>query len=185
MFKKFLHVTLMMLVMIFMPHFLQGVELLKDGSVIVPDKVTGSMVIDGKLSEEAWKQAPLADEFKTYFPNPGQLMEVKTRIWAAYDKGNLYFAIKCSDPEPDKIKTSVAQRDTIYRNDYVGIALDTLGTRQTSQHFYINPNGIQMDAVDSTVSGFDITPDFVWESAGKVTEEGYQVEVRIPLESIR
>jgi hypothetical protein len=39
--------------------------------------------------------------------------------------------------------------------------------------------------VDSAVSGFDITPDFVWNSAGKITSEGYQVEVHIPLESIR
>ena len=185
MFKRFLYVLVMILVMIFMPHLQWGVELLKEGRVIVPDKVTGTMVIDGDLSEEAWNQAPLAEEFKTYFPNPGQSMEVKTRIWAAYDKGNLYFAIKCSDPEPDKIKTAIAQRDTIYRDDYVGISLDTLGTRQTSQEFYVNPNGIQMDAVSSAASRFDITPDFVWDSAGKVTGEGYQVELRIPLESIR
>lgn len=185
MFKRFLQVTVMMSAIIFTTHLLYPVELLEDGTIIIPDKVTGPIVIDGELSEEVWKQAPLTEEFKTYFPNPGQLMEVKTRIWAAYDKGNLYFAIKCLDPEPDKIKTSIAQRDTIYKDDHVAISLDTLGTRQTSQIFYINPNGIQMDAVDSAVSGFDITPDFVWDSAGKVTSEGYQVEVRIPLESIR
>ena len=185
MFKGFLHVIVMMLAVIFTTHFLCSVELLEDKRVIIPDKVTGSMVIDGELSEEVWKQAPLVEEFKTYFPNPGQLMEVKTRIWAAYDKGNLYFAIKCLDPEPDKIKTSIARRDTIYKDDYVGISLDTLGTHQTSQEFYVNPNGIQMDAVNSAVSRFDITPDFVWNSAGKVTSEGYQVEIRIPLGSIR
>lgn len=185
MFKKFLHVIVMVWIVIFAAHWLYPVELSGDKSVIVPDKVTGPITIDGELSEAVWKQVPLAEEFKTYFPTPGQLMEVKTRIWAAYDKGNLYFAIKCSDPEPDKIKTSIAQRDTIYKDDHVAISLDTLGTRQTSQIFYVNPNGIQMDAVDSAVSGFDTTPDFVWNSAGKVTSEGYQVEVHIPLESIR
>jgi hypothetical protein len=30
-----------------------------------------------------------------------------------------------------------------------------------------------------------MAPDFVWESAGKITGEGYQVEICIPLESIR
>jgi len=185
MFKKFVHVTVIMSVVIFTAHLLYPVELSEDNSVIIPDKVTGPIVIDGELSEEVWKQAPLAEEFKTYFPNPGQVMEVKTKIWAAYDEGNLYFAFQCLDPEPDKIKTSIARRDTVYKDDYVVISLDTLGTRQTSQLFYVNPNGIQMDAVDSAVSGFDITPDFVWNSAGKITDEGYQVEVHIPLESIR
>ena len=70
-------------------------------------------------------------------------------------------------------------------DDFVAIMLDGLGNRQTSYEFFINPHGIQMDAVDSAVSGMDVTPDFVWESAGKLTPDGYQVEVRIPLDSIR
>ena len=185
MFKGFLPVTVMMVAVIFASHFLGAVELSEDKRVIIPGKVTGSIVIDGELSEEVWKQAPLAEEFKTYFPTPGRLMEVKTWIWVVSDPGNLYFAFKCLDPEPDKIKTSIAQRDTIYRDDYVGVSLDTLGNRQTSQEFYVNPNGIQMDAVNSAASRFDITPDFVWDSVGKVTTEGYQVEIRIPVESIR
>jgi len=70
-------------------------------------------------------------------------------------------------------------------DDFVAIMLDGLGNRQTSYEFFINPHGIRMDAVDSAVSGMDVTPDFVWESAGKLTPDGYQVEVRIPLDSIR
>jgi len=185
MIKVLFQVTVMMLVIILTPRLLSPVELLEEGQVIIPDKVTGAIVIDGELSEQVWQQAPLVKEFKTIFPTPGQPMNVGTKIWAAYDKGNLYFAVQCLDPEPDKIKTSITQRDNIFKDDNVGILLDTLGTRQSSHEFYINPSGIQMDAVNSAVSRFDVTPDFVWDSAGKITGEGYQVEVRIPLESIR
>lgn len=86
---------------------------------------------------------------------------------AAYDKKNLYFAFECFDTEPHKIKTSIAQRDNISRDDQVGILLDAAGNKQTGYEFYVNPNGIQSDAVNSAVSvdGPDKSPDFVWESA--------------------
>jgi hypothetical protein len=83
------------------------------------------------------------------------------------------------------VKTSLAQRDKILRDDYVGVLLDAMGSRQGSFEFYVNPSGIQMDAVNSAVSGGDITPDFVWQSAAKLTPDGYHAEIRIPLESIR
>ncbi len=172
--------------------FMWAVELLekdKEGNIIVPDKVSSyhSIKIDGELDESVWKLPAIDKEFRTIFPNYGDRLTQETRVWAAYDKRNLYFAFKCFDTEPQKIKTSIAQRDNISRDDQVGILLDASGNKQTSYEFYINPNGIQGDAVNSAVSvdGPDKSPDFVWESAGKITAEGYQVEVRIPLESIR
>lgn len=71
----------------------------------------------------------------------------------AYDDENLYFAFRCHDSEPDKIKTSITQRDNIFADDWVGISLDALGTRQTSYDLFVNPNGIQGDILTSAVSG--------------------------------
>ncbi len=168
---------------------LRGVELSEKDKIIIPDKVSHyhPIKIDGELDEAAWKLPAINKEFKTVSPNYGDPLTQETRVWAAYDKRNLYFAFKCFDTEPHKIKTSIAQRDNISRDDQVGILLDASGNKQTGYEFYINPNGIQGDAVNSAVSveGPDKSPDFVWESAGKITAEGYQVEVRIPLESIR
>lgn len=162
-----------------------AVESLEDGKTIVPEKTPGPITIDGELAEDVWKTPPLKKVFKTFHPNYGDIFPQDTEIWTAYDGTNLYFAFKCYDAEPDKIKTSIAQRDNIGKDDYVAIFLDALGTKQSSYEFYINPNGIQMDLVNSVVSGSDMAPDFVWESSGKLVPEGYQVEVRIPLESIR
>ncbi|MCP5106308.1 MAG: carbohydrate binding family 9 domain-containing protein, partial [bacterium] len=166
---------------------LQAVELQEGDGVIIPDKVSQPVKIDGVLDEDVWKRPPINKEFKTVSPNYGDPLGQETKVWAAYDKKNLYFAFKCSDSEPHKIKTSIARRDNISRDDQVGILLDASGNRQTSYEFYVNPNGIQADAVNSAVSveGPDKAPDFVWASAGKIMDDGYQVEVRIPLESIR
>ena len=42
-----------------------------------------------------------------------------------YDEENVYFAVRCYDTEPDKIKTFVSSRDNMFQDDYVAIILDT------------------------------------------------------------
>lgn len=163
----------------------RAVELPGDGKTIIPDKVNEAITLDGELKETVWQSAPINKVFKTVDPTYGEILNRETLIWAAYDRKNLYFAFKCLEPEQGKVKTTLAQRDKILRDDYVGVMLDSMGSRQSSFEFYVNPSGIQMDALNSAVSGGDITPDFIWNSAAKVTTDGYQAEIRIPLESIR
>ena len=162
-----------------------SVEFDEKGKLITPDAVKGRVVTDGDLGDGVWQNKPLNREFKTIIPTLGQPLGLQTLIWAAYDKGNLYFAFKALDLQGKRIKTSIGQRDKVGGDDMVGVMIDTLGTRQSSFEFYLNPNGIQIDGVNSSVSGTDLTPDFVWESAGKLVPGCYQCEMRIPLESIR
>lgn len=185
--KRMVFLTIGIFVLIGYPAFMGAVELRESENVIVPDMVTGKITVDGDLNEAVWKLPPIDKEFKTLSPTYGEPLGRETKIWAAYDKKNLYFAFECFDPEPQKIKTSISRRDNISMDDFVGIQLDASGGKQTRYDFYINPNGIQQDAVSSAVSvdGPDKSPDFVWDSAGKITPEGYRVEVRIPLKSIR
>ena len=49
----------------------------------------------------------------------------------------------------------------------------------------VNPSGIQMDMLNSAAAGEDQAPDWIWDSAGRLTETGYTVEIRLPLRSIR
>ena len=49
----------------------------------------------------------------------------------------------------------------------------------------VNPSGIQMDMLNSVAAGEDPAPDWIWDSAGRLTETGYTVEIRLPLQSIR
>lgn len=159
----------------------------EDHPALEPLKVATPPVIDGVLTDDAaWNGAPtLSTDFSTYNPIRGKTLPMKTEIWAAYDSRNLYFAFRCADPEPIKIKTSVTQRDNIFSDDWVGISLDAIGSRQSSYDLFVNPDGIQADILDSVSNGEDTAPDWVWESAGKRTPEGYQVEISIPLRNIR
>lgn len=182
--KKMLYFYLIVLVLFSGSQWVWPTELL-EGNVILPDKIDGKITIDGKLDEAAWQQQPLNPEFRAYIPIYDKPFPLETKVWAVFDNANIYFAFKCFDPEPEKIKTSIVRRDKIQNDDHVGILLDSRGTKQGNYEFYVNPNGIQGDSMNSAVSGPDSTPDFVWYSAGKVNPEGYQVEIRIPLETIR
>ena len=140
--------------------------------------------IDGLLNDRLWGIAPSVSGFKSFIPDFGKDLDFKTVVYMAYDEENLYFAYRCFDDEPDKIKASVNSRDNILHDDWVCINLDSFNDQQSLYAFYINPHGIQMDS--RFAGGLeDNSVDFVWYSAGALFDKGYTIEVQIPLKSIR
>ena len=142
--------------------------------------------IDGILDDEAWQQAPLVlGDWISYNPLYGEKLVFQTEVRLIYDDKNLYFAFHCFDPEPDKIRTTISRRDNIFSDDWVGFSLDSANTGQTSYHLIVNPSGIQMDALNTPSSGERWEADLLWDSAAKLTSDGYVVEIKLPLQSIR
>ena len=110
-------------------------------------------------------------EWLSYNPLHGRSRSrKKPRVWIAYDADYLYFAFQCDDPEPSGIKTSVTRRDNIWQDDWVGLSLDALGTGQLSYHLLVNPSGVQLDMLNSAAGGEDTSPDWIWDSAGRLTD---------------
>jgi len=144
--------------------------------------------IDGVLDDAAWKAAPMpTGEWASYNPNRGDPMPDHFRIdvRVAYDDRHVYFAFHCYDNEPDKIRTTVSRRDRAFSDDWLAISLDSAGTGQSAYHLFINPSGSQMDAVNTSASGEQFDADLVWYSAAQPVSDGYVVEVRIPLQTLR
>jgi len=149
-----------------------------------PYKTDTPPVIDGVLDDPVWKVAPSETGFKTYHPDYGKDMPENTVVYYAYDQENIYFAFRCFDSQPNKIKASVAARDTIRPEDWICINLCTFNDQQSLYALYVNALGIQ---ADSKFEGNqeDFSVDIVWYSAGKIDAEGYAIEMRIPFKSIR
>jgi len=141
-------------------------------------------VIDGKLDDSVWQNAPSVTGFKTWTPDYGRAMAEDTKVYFAYDRKNLYFAFEAFDSQPSRVKASIAARDTILQDDWVAINLDSFADQQSLYAFYVNPLGIQADT-RYAAGKEDISADVVWYSAGTINDRGYCVEVRIPLKSIR
>lgn len=153
---------------------------------LVPKKTMTPPVIDGILDEAIWKDAVEVTNFKTYIPDFGRDASEKTIAYLAYDSRNLYFAFRCFDSDPSKIKATLTTRDNIYQDDWICINLDSFNDQQSLYTFYVNPLGIQMDSrVPSSVENEDLSFDLVWYSAGRIDDEGYTVELSVPLKSIR
>ncbi|MFO7890107.1 MAG: DUF5916 domain-containing protein [bacterium] len=149
-----------------------------------PLKIAEAPEIDGLLDDAVWQNAPSQTEFTTWYPDFGKPLSQDTRVWYAYDRENIYFAFRCYDSEPDKIKSSVSARDKIRSDDWICLNIDTFNDQQSLYAFYVNPQGIQEDS-RAIGANEDISMDFVWYSRGRIDEQGYTVEVRIPLKSIR
>jgi hypothetical protein len=70
--------------------------------------------IDGVLDDAAWTAvAPMpTGQWVSYNPNRGDKMPdiYRTEVRITYDDRNVYFAFHCFDNEPDKIRTTVAER---------------------------------------------------------------------------
>jgi hypothetical protein len=143
-------------------------------------------VIDGALDDEAWQGGAVpTGDWLSYNPLYGDPIAQRTTVWVAYDADYLYFAFKCDDPDPSGIKTSVTRRDNIWQDDWVGLSLDALGTGQLAYHMMVNASGVQLDALNSVAGNEDTAPDWVWDSASRLTDTGFAAEIRLPLQSIR
>jgi len=151
---------------------------------LIPFKTDIPPVIDGILDDPVWQKALHETGFKTYHPDYGIDMAENSIVYYAYDQENIYFAFRCFDSQPDKIKASVNSRDKIHTDDWICINLDSFNDQQSLYAFYCNPVGIQGD---SRFEGGkeDFSVDVVWYSAGRIDDKGYTVELKIPFKSIR
>lgn len=153
---------------------------------IAPARVEKAPAIDGILDDEAWQGPALPlSEWLTYNPLNGERLEQTTEVRASYDDHALYFAFHCIDPEPNKVRSTMSRRDNLWNDDWVGLSLDSVGNGQSSYDLFVNPAGVQGDILTTPSAGENSAPDWVWESAGRRTASGYDVELRIPLSSIR
>jgi Domain of unknown function (DUF5916)/Carbohydrate family 9 binding domain-like len=141
-------------------------------------------VIDGKLDDEVWKQAVVLKDFHQVQPGDNIAPSRPTEVLLGFDSKFLYIAFHCYD-EPDKVRATIAKRDDIFGDDYVGILFDTFNDKRKAYEFDFNPLGVQADGVWVDGQNEDFSPDLVLESKGVITGDGWTLEVAIPFKSLR
>jgi len=157
-----------------------------EGIILYPKPTPSPPKINGVLDDPAWKDGPIvAEPFIINQPVYGEILPQKTGIYLTYDHNNIYVAFYCHDTEPGKIKTSINRRDNLGTDDWIGVDLDASGNRQSTYEHLCNPNGTQWDLVNSASGGENGDPDWIWYSSGKLVADGYIVEIKIPLKSLK
>lgn len=155
----------------------------RETNVTVP-RLQDAFVIDGTLDEPAWQRAAVLTGFSQYNPVDRLPAADSTEVLVAYDEHAIYFGIRAVETHGDVVAT-LADRDRIAGNDHVEIYLDTFDDRRRALLFGVNAFGIQSDGTFVEGTGVDRSPDFLFESKGRLTPYGYEVEVRIPFKNIR
>src|SRR6266480_3992770 len=158
------------------------------------------VVIDGDLADSVWAHAALLTGFSQYAPNDGVPAVDSTQVLVSYSASSINFEIRASELHGQPTATH-ANRDEICGDDNVQILLGTFHDGKKALMFAVNPLGVQGDGAliegaNVTASGFigsavvgreqpDLSPDYVFQSHGRLTPWGYEVEVRIPFKSLR
>jgi hypothetical protein len=172
---------------------------LKQLDVRIP-RVEATVTIDGALDEPVWSRAARLTGFSQYRPIDSRPAADSTEVLVWYAPDAIYFGVRAYERHGNVVRATLADRDHIDADDRIQILLDTYNDHRRAWLFAVNPLGAQQDGVwsdgvDASAGGpsvgfrfdatIDLNPDFVFQSRGRLTNRGYEVEVRIPFKSLR
>jgi hypothetical protein len=155
--------------------------------------------IDGSLDEPQWQQAAVLTGFSQFAPHDGIPAVDSTQVLIWYSPTAMYVGVRAFEAH-GAVHATLADRDKITADDNVQLLLGTFHDRRQVYVFAVNPLGVQMDGTiveSGPISGGGWTPtltgraapdlsqDFVFASKGRLTEYGYEVELRIPFKSLK
>ncbi len=167
--------------------------------LVQPPRLDATVTIDGILDEPAWRSAAVLTGFSQFTPQDGVAAADSTEVLVWYSATAIHFGIRAFQPRA-QVRAALSDRDKIDSDDYVQLLLGTFNDGRQAVVFTVNPLGVQADGIlveRGTLPGGgftsaigareapDLTPDYVFESKGRVTDWGYEVEVRIPFKSLK
>ncbi len=151
--------------------------------------VTTPPVIDGDLSDEAWKSAGQAVTF--FDREQGSVATDQTVAYIAYDAHYIYVAFDCHDSQPDRVEARETIRDSKYagqqngespnKEDNVTFSIDPYFTKKADDVSVFSVNALGTPSAQIAGGrGGKLEWKGNWDSAAKKTSTGYAVEMRIP-----
>jgi hypothetical protein len=144
--------------------------------------IAGVIKLDGELDDIQWQQAKQLELNYVTRPFENTRPPVTTQVKMFENGDTLYVAFIAYDPNVDSISAFYRDRDGVWSDDLVGIKLDTFNDSRLAYQFFVNPIGIQADSIQNEMTGRESDSwDGIWQSAGKIVANGYQVEMAIPL----
>jgi len=156
----------------------QTIPLSRIPRVMRPPKLTD--FIDGHAREAELT----VTDFRQNIPGDGDPASEHTTAYLSYDQKNLYVVFECKDAS-GAVRAHLSKREDLDQDDGVGVFLDTFHDKHRAYYYFSNPLGIQQDAIYTEGQGYDFSFDTVWNSEGRLTQDGYVVWFAIPFKSLR
>src|SRR3954470_18310946 len=167
---------------------------------VQPPRLESTVTIDGVLDDAAWTEAVRLTGFSQYAPVDGRQAEQVTEALVFYSPTAIYFGIR-AQAAPGSVHATLASRDRIEADDAIEIFLNPFNDGRQALVFGVNPLGIQADGalvegtnnrgsalfggLESGREVTDLTPDYVFQSKGRLTDYGYEIEIAILFKTLR
>lgn len=165
-------------------------------------RATPPPVVDGRLDDPAWADAPVLDGFVQREPAQGAPVSERTEVRVLFDDQALYVGAWLFDSEPGAIVFGETRRDADPKDvDAVLLTFDTYRDRQNAFLFATTPAGIEYDGqvskegdggIDTqrrqqtgSGGGFNVNWDGSWTVATSRDGSGWYAEFRIPFATLR
>ena len=135
-------------------------------------------VIDGKLDEPCWQEAPSIERLVPR--NADGYAPVGTQVWIRHDEDLLYLAARCEEPWLRDLLTEVRETDGEVRSDdSLEFLFDSNWDKSSYFHLVVNAAGTLYDGRKDDAS---------WSSQAKVAtgreENAWTVELAVPLDAL-
>lgn len=148
-------------------------------------RIDRPLQIDGILDEPFYSTNPIGN-FVQYEPDNGVPGSESTEVWIGYDNNALYIGAMMYDSNPDSIIARMNRRDGGGENsDILYMVIDSYFDRRSGFWFGINPVGSISDGTVSNDDNFNDSWDGIWDGIGRINEDGWCSEVRIPFSQLR
>ncbi|KAB1153437.1 hypothetical protein F7018_16520 [Tenacibaculum aiptasiae] len=161
-------------------------EINKNRKKINATRVDSPPKIDGILDDNAWNNTPIAKDFVMMRPNNGEAEPNthKTEVKLVYDDEAIYVSAVMYAPDPSKIPAEFNNRDRIGNSDFFMMLINPNDDGQNPNMFVVTASGVQADSKVST-NNEDFNWNAVWDSAIKINDDNWSVEMKIPYRALR
>ena len=162
--------------------------------VAIP-RIAAEIDVDGSLDEDVWARAAVLSGFSQYQPVDGVPADDATEVLVWYSAGAIHFGIRAYESH-GPVNYTLADRDNIQNDDHIQLLLDTFNDGRRALVFGVNPLGVQADGIRiergaervsllrPATGPVDLSPDFIYDSRGRISDYGYEIEVRVPFRSL-
>ncbi len=148
-------------------------------------RAAAGIVVDGDLSDAAWKEAEPFNHFTQRDPTEGASPTQRTEVRVLYSDEALYVGARLWDTAPDSVVARLARRDAQVTSDRFAVYLDPYHDKRTGFYFGVSAAGTQYDGTLKNDDWDDDTWDGIWDAKVHRDPEGWTVEMRIPYSQLR
>ena len=143
-------------------------------------------VIDGRLDDEAWRNAAHTDAFRQVYPGENTAPTERTELWITHDAHHVFVGVRCHDSAGlAGIRAYSMQRDQNNgSDDLVRIVFDTFNRESDGYYFGLTAAGGKHDGLVQNKDQANDQWDALW--FGKVTRDsgGWTCEFAIPVKTL-